>query len=534
MGRVVLLLMLVACKKDDDTRDEDDTGSPEIDATRGWAACDDPGEGIVACYAMNDGLADGTGNGHDGTVLGASVDVGLLDYDWSAQWPGSSRQDAALRFEGADVGATLPGSAIAAMGGVFTVEMWVKPESAGPDVPPHTIFSIPGAVNLQLEGRNDTPLLVVSTDAGGVCDGPLPDGANDRFLHVAIVSDAEVLKLYVNGQRVCQATPSGVPDEAAYLGSTDFRGVIDEVRLYDRVFDLSEVCADAAGVVESSACGVPFALPAPATVLSADAYGGEAATAPSQYAPFDQDELYLTTRRGGAAEIARATYDGASWVPNATVPAVPAPAAWVHDVEMYRDSRTGLHHAFVTATATPPADPDCPVPAGADLWHLTSEDAVTWSEATVIVGRDADWRAAAVVSPEILWDGDRFHLFFNGASGTPDGGGCLRDAALGAGHFVSEDGKEFTPSGDDSPVAGLRSDGILLWRSTFHAVGADGTVAVSHDGDRWTVLAGAPIPGLAGAGLTDADLTFRGTTLRLLGTCGDGRSVCGTEVEASN
>jgi Concanavalin A-like lectin/glucanases superfamily len=205
----------------------------------------------VAAYSFDEGegstLHDVTGDGHDGTIEGAT---------WARGRYGDS-----LEFDssGHDV-VKIPDSPELDFSEEFTLEAWVRPDSTSEEWAPaiakgagegessqHPAYSLWAA-----GAEHDHPLVAIKPVAGPesyVQSGQaLPAHA---WSHIAFVYDGSDMHVYVDGEEVNDA-PSGYPTitggdleigGAGALGEY-FDGRIDEVRIYNRALNSGEVGTD--------------------------------------------------------------------------------------------------------------------------------------------------------------------------------------------------------------------------------------------------------------------------------------------------
>jgi VCBS repeat-containing protein len=202
-------------------------------------------QGLVAAYSFDDGsgttVADASGNGHTGTISGAT---------WSSQ----GKFGGALAFDGSNDWVTIADTPDLDLTTEMTLEAWVYP--AG------TLGSFKAVVGKQVAYR----LYAASDSAYCASTGPLAaldDGitqftlcaptalALNVWTHLAMTYDGNTLRLYVNGQQVASAAtmqPMGVTTGAFMLGASQFGeyfpGRIDNVRVYNRALSASELQTD--------------------------------------------------------------------------------------------------------------------------------------------------------------------------------------------------------------------------------------------------------------------------------------------------
>ena len=134
----------------------------------------------------------------------------------------------------------------------MTLEAWVKPSevsAAWRDV----IY----------KGNDNYYLMATSTANGAPAGGLIANGSHaetfgtaslpiNQWTHLAVTYDAKVLRLYVNGVEVSSKSWVGTiktsTNPLQIGGDTDydlhFKGLIDEVRIYNRALTASEIVAD--------------------------------------------------------------------------------------------------------------------------------------------------------------------------------------------------------------------------------------------------------------------------------------------------
>ena len=155
--------------------------------------------GLVAAYSFNDGSgttsADVSGNGHPGTISGAS-------------WTNDGRYGGALSFDGTDDRVDLGSLGTFYQSG-FTMEAWVKKASVTKkDVAVLGSFTGAGAGPMiwvdHLEGH-------YRLTAGLALDNYLDSGQTpvaDTWQHLAVTFDGSLARFYVGGAEVASRTVS--------------------------------------------------------------------------------------------------------------------------------------------------------------------------------------------------------------------------------------------------------------------------------------------------------------------------------------
>jgi hypothetical protein len=201
--------------------------------------------GLVAAYNFDEGagalLFDTSGNGNVGSIVDAT---------WAA-----GRSGTALSFTSKSL-VTVADSASLDLTAGMTLEAWVRPATTNNAVRPvivkewtnsfgYGLFSSGGSTSA---GR---PMGMVRTtmDRRAIGSSPVP---TNTWTHLAVTYDGSVVRLYVNGVQVGSIAASGpitAGTGALQLGglsqSSDvFRGLMDDVRIYNRALTASEIAAD--------------------------------------------------------------------------------------------------------------------------------------------------------------------------------------------------------------------------------------------------------------------------------------------------
>ncbi len=203
----------------------------------------DPGtDGLAAFYALENDVLDSSGNGNDGTIVGAPTFVeGLAGYGMAMEFDGESYVDC-----GNDPNLDIPGP--------ISIALWIKP----------------GADDPEGQGTATAPLCKALSGASPSWSWQVRYGWNspqpymaftfntsprawtyvgknldrDEWAHIACSHDGATLTAYLNGEAT-ESTPMGAITSSPaplLIGSDGWRddwiGAIDEVAIYNR--DLSE------------------------------------------------------------------------------------------------------------------------------------------------------------------------------------------------------------------------------------------------------------------------------------------------------
>jgi hypothetical protein len=212
------------------------TPSAEVSAT--------VANGLVAAYgfeaASGTTAADSSGKGNTGTISGATTSA-------------SGKFGRALSFDGVNDIVNVADSSSLDLTAGMTLEAWVRPD--GTSWRTVLLKERPNGLAYALYGSTDNnrPSVEARTSVNFESRGPaaLP---TLTWSHLAATYDGSTLRLYVNGVQVSSVPRSGVSSIEVGTGALRiggntiwgeyFRGLIDEVRIYNRALSAAEIAAD--------------------------------------------------------------------------------------------------------------------------------------------------------------------------------------------------------------------------------------------------------------------------------------------------
>ena len=155
----------------------------------------------------------------------------------------------------------------------MTLEAWVKPQAGSGK---RTILAKLGrgsnayALNSATHGGGAGGVAGIGGAKKVIAPDDLPLG---KWTHIALTYDGASLRLYFNGAQIGataaqgKMTPTGGPLRIGgnFIGGGWFKGVIDEVRIYNRTLAIAEIQRDMRRSAGPGARPAPAPAPAPAT-----------------------------------------------------------------------------------------------------------------------------------------------------------------------------------------------------------------------------------------------------------------------------
>ncbi|MCH7558923.1 MAG: carbohydrate binding domain-containing protein [Planctomycetes bacterium] len=196
----------------------------------------DPGsDGLVAFYALENDVLDGSGNGNDGTIVGDPVFV-----------EGPAGYGMAMEFDGDDYVDTGNTEDLA----TWTIACWAKSPAAPSGDSASGPIHRENNYQFNWNHGNETFRASVSINAGGWHAASFGTLEADTWYHLAGTYDGEELKSYQDGILITtNDAPSGPPDAetgtlklARHATAVQyFTGTVDEVTIYNSVLSDAEI-----------------------------------------------------------------------------------------------------------------------------------------------------------------------------------------------------------------------------------------------------------------------------------------------------
>ncbi len=206
---------------------------------------------LVAHLPLTGNANDVSGNGNHGTVNGARLTADRF-----------GRADRAYRLDGVNDHLALPNERNFDLTS-FTIAMHVKVSTL--PTPPHP--TSPGKYTLISKGESGGNFTLSLTKWEGVSYGSVSYSQRalngtwtsgsagtislNRFHHIAVTGEGAVLRLYLDGQlklektnvapRFLNDTPVLIGRSAGFVSPNWFKGIIDDVRIYNRALAPQEI-----------------------------------------------------------------------------------------------------------------------------------------------------------------------------------------------------------------------------------------------------------------------------------------------------
>jgi chitodextrinase len=206
-----------------------------------------PTTGLVAAYRFGEGVgtatADASGNGNGGTLVNGPT------------WTTAGKYGGAINFDGSNDSVRVADSASLDLGRTGTVEAWVKLDTLNrwQSVLAKGSANSDASHNYALElSSSNRWLCILGNGSSYVTVQSASTATSNRYYHVACTWDGTTARLYVDGALSVSSsqlvTPVGnaAPLSIGQFGGDADRldGVIDEVRLYGRALNPTEVQND--------------------------------------------------------------------------------------------------------------------------------------------------------------------------------------------------------------------------------------------------------------------------------------------------
>jgi hypothetical protein len=199
--------------------------------------------GLVAAYSFNAGsgvqTVDSSGQGNTGTIAGAT-------------WTANGKFGSALSFDGTTARVTVADANSLDLTTAMTIEAWVNP-SSGTGWREVVLKETSGGLAYALYAANNgsRPAAYVHTPADVGINGSAAVPLN-TWTHLAMTYDGATLQMFVNGVLVKSGAAPGAAATSSsplQIGGNSvwgeyFKGLIDEVRIYNRVLTGGEIQTD--------------------------------------------------------------------------------------------------------------------------------------------------------------------------------------------------------------------------------------------------------------------------------------------------
>ncbi len=385
----------------------------------------------VAQYGFDEGRGtvarDSSGNGLDGELSGGVA------------WTSAGYHGKALRFDGINDLVTIADANQIDLTSTGTVSAWVQLDPAASGYNTVVLKEDVGRSSYSLYAT-DSAGRQPNASFGDVATYSPQTIARDTWVNLAMVADGASVKIYLDGrlessQPAPTTTPSGgvlrIGGNAVWSGE-NFRGVIDDVRVYDRALSEAQLAAD-------RDAAVPEAGPLPVAQWSFDQVGAGNVTPDSSGNGLDGTVSGATPvsdgRIGGAL-----SFDGVNdWVTVAAAPELDfsgpmTMAAWVkpdvvgnYDTVLIREKGSSAAYSMYTTNGGNQKRPNAALDETTSYAQQQIQPGV-WTHLTA------------------TFDGTRLRLWINGlmvdsvaAAAAPSSTGVLRIGgnAVWSGEFFS-------------------------------------------------------------------------------------------------
>jgi hypothetical protein len=220
----------------------DGQGAAVTDSVSIMVASQVPVQGLIAYYPFTGNGNDESGNGNNGTVFGATLTSDRF-----------GNPNNAYSFDGNDRIDVPDDPDLTISGDQFTILSWAQFSAFGVDGGYYLMGHSEGPGNTDkwiFWLANDNIKLIIGPTLGWISLGSAPFQLGNWY-HVAIRKNGNELAAFVDGSPI--GTNSGTfivpdPDATFQIGTAEpdrpnrpFRGIIDDVRIYNRALDEAEI-----------------------------------------------------------------------------------------------------------------------------------------------------------------------------------------------------------------------------------------------------------------------------------------------------
>ncbi len=194
---------------------------------------------LVGWWKLNNDAKDSSGNGNNGTLVGAPT------------WAAAGKIGAALSLNGTADYVDCGNGASLNIADKVSLSAWIKPATVGNSTHQDFVCKGDNSFSIKHHASNYIQFYVYSAAAYRNANSAVQTTAfNDAWHHVAGTFDGTQLKLYIDGQLVTSTVYAGAINVATYnvqIGHNSqqttrfYNGLIDDVRIYQGALPKSEV-----------------------------------------------------------------------------------------------------------------------------------------------------------------------------------------------------------------------------------------------------------------------------------------------------